>query len=107
MIVNEQIKCTQYRVSQIKKLSAEDQRLVLKAFNSLIAANKERVSYTEFHRKLEPAVKIASTVVQRGTPQANMFSWIGKLVEEEHAEVKDWFFICHGPPWESPLCLNR
>ena len=63
MIVNGQIKCTQYRVDQIKKLSGKDQRLVLKAFNSLIAANKDRVSYTEFHRKLKPAVKIASTVV--------------------------------------------
>lgn len=106
MIVNGQIKCTQYRVDQIKKLSAEDKRLVLKAFNSLIAANKERVSYTEFHRKLKPAVKIASTVVQRGTPQANIFSWIGKLVEDEHAEVKDWFFVCHGPP-ENPFNLSH
>jgi|TARA_R110000744_G_scaffold238133_1_gene355494 hypothetical protein len=102
MIVDSKIKCTKYRVDQIKKLPEKDRHLVLKAFRSLLAANGERVSYTEFHRKLRPAVKVATTVVQRGTPRANIFSWVGTLVKDEQEDVKDWFFICHGPP-ENPF----
>jgi len=95
MIADGKIVCTKYRVGQIKQLPESDRRLVLKAFNSLIAANKERESYTEFRRKLKPATKAASTVVQSGTTKARVISWIGKLVDDELAEVEDWFFIRH------------